>query len=51
MKLGELLSMYIKESAELDKEKSNCDHSWGYYLHDQIEELDKTGVLIETLIV
>lgn len=33
------LMALIKAKTELDAAKESCDHSWGPYLHDQIDQL------------
>ena len=46
--LADTIAEYLEAKAELDKAKSNCDSSWGYWLHDQIENVKKLGEKIET---
>ena len=41
--IADLIAKYIQEKTKLDKAKESCDSSWGYYLHDQIQEVKKLG--------
>ena len=38
--LAELIAEYIEKKTALDKAKSNCESSWGYYLYDGIKEVE-----------
>ena len=51
MKLAELIAKYITAKSELDKAKSTCDSSWGYWLHDEMEQVDDLADQIDTKIV
>ncbi len=45
--IADTIAEYVEAKAKLDKAKSNCDSSWGYWLYDQIENVKKLGEKIE----
>ncbi len=47
MDLAELIAEYIKAKTKLDQLKSDCDSSWGYYLHDEIERVNELSRRID----
>lgn len=47
MRLAELIAEYVEAKAVLDKLKLNCDDSWGYYLHSEIDRVDKLSKQID----
>ncbi len=51
MELAELIAEYIEAKTELDKAKSNCDDSWGYYLYEQIESVDELSKQIDAKVI
>ena len=47
----DLIAKYIKEKEHLDKLKENCDSSWGYYLHNEIETVDNLKKQIQDKLI
>lgn len=40
MSIAKLIKRYIQASDKLEASKQDCDSSWGYFLHEQIAEVD-----------
>ena len=51
MDLAELIAEYVTAKAALDKAKSSCDSSWGYFLHGEADNVERLSKQIDAKVI